>query len=234
MKEKIIPSVASAILGLMLLFFSINLFQSTFGGYIALGVFGLIFGLIYILLGLVAISPKQIGSVELQKLLTIIATLLFPTFIFIQIIVTMAAIGAGAIAPAGWVMDIWLLLIIALLLTAGVFSILKVSKRILLIKDFLLVLFSASYCLLFAFSQAGGLVTIGNLSVYEIVVFASFLVIAFFASRSNLQMAAEKITSLYEEKPEEAPKEEEPKQEEPGEEEPGPEEPEIPENEPQE
>ena len=172
--KSLFSSFASIILGALLVFFSILCFQIGIGEMIALGVVAMLAGVLYVCASLLKLfSINVLASVS--SLLMSISFLVFKIVYFIIMIV----VANGAIGFLSWVIYIG-----AMIggLGAIVFDILALALKketLAKFKGIFLALFFAFILVSFVFLPGGGLATLADIQLFEVITLVCYGSIVF-------------------------------------------------------
>ncbi|MBP5694823.1 MAG: hypothetical protein J6X03_05255, partial [Bacilli bacterium] len=180
--------------------------SSPWAGFIALGVFGLVFGAGYILVGIFGfLKTKNDG---LGKVFSALALSLFPLYQLVYVIVFMSIIGGDGLSVTDYILYI---ILMAFALSSAIFAFVTAfakNENLLKVFEISLIGFIAVEVLTFVFPIGGGMGTLGGLSLPEIVLFVGFAVLAIDLIAGVLGVAKEKAEKALEEKEPEQPAEE--------------------------
>ena len=194
--QELIKPVLMIIFGALILLFYMNFINSNYpGGYIALGIIGVVFAAYYLTIGILnLLIGKKLGKVFDILNIDLFAVLMFTQFLIITIY------GADNMGPTGWVIKI--LSMIAALTLAAFFVIFKlvnvpVVKRLTML---FAGIFALAMLLDILFDDRGFGDILGNINMISLAIYAIFASILF----SNvLKEDAPKAVESSEEKPEE-------------------------------
>jgi len=176
MNKKLLSLAANFILGLMLLFFGLTVVVGGTAGNIVLAVFAMVLGIGYVFAGL--LNFLKVADDGFNKLLKALEISLFPIYIIVETIVVMAFVGGNNLSPTDYILKISLL---AAALATSVFAYVVTFAKNDQLKKALgisLVAFIGLHLLSFVFLTGGGFETIGNISLIDIIMFASYIVLS--------------------------------------------------------
>lgn len=182
MKEKMqrfAPMIATTVMGILLIFFSINLFGKNVPAMLIIyGILGLLIGLGYLVVAVLGIAARN-RSGAFTGIASLILLAGFPLYILFQQIVMIWANGGAS--ASGWIISVllWLLalaqIVFAVVQTFSPAAAGKLeSLSVLVLCGLMSVL-----VLTFIFDVDGGVNTLANLSLFELAIFAAYAVIAF-------------------------------------------------------
>ncbi len=194
--QELIKPVLMIIFGALILLFYMNFINSNYpGGYIALGIIGVVFAAYYLTIGILnLLIGKKLGKVFDILNIDLFAVLMFTQFLIITIY------GADNMGPTGWVIKI--LSMIAALTLAAFFVIFKlvnvpVVKRLTML---FAGIFALAMLLDILFDDRGFGEVLGNINMISLAIYVIFASILF----SNVvKEDAPKAVESSEEKPEE-------------------------------
>lgn len=214
MSKKLLSLSANFILGLLLLFYGLMTVGTGEATTIVLGVFAIVFGLAYIILGVLIFvkvsDAKYTRAFELA---------IYPLFLFVVTIINL--VRANALTPTHYIIQI-ACLAAALMVSVFAFVALFVNGELFeKILDISLVAFLGVLLLDLIFPIGRPLATIADISLLILALHVSFGILAFDAVKGTLMKAKDSAEKQLEEKeePKAEEKVEEEKPEEPQEEE---------------
>lgn len=173
--QELVKPVLMIIFGALLLLFYMNFInQNNAGGFIALGIIGVIFAVYYLTIGILNLL---IGK-KLGKVFDILNIDLFAVLMFIQFLI-ITIYGANNMGPTGWVIKI--LSMIAALTLAGFFVVFKlvnvpVIKRLTLL---FAGVFALAMLLDILFDDRGFGDLLGNINMISLAIYLIFASILF-------------------------------------------------------
>ena len=173
--QELIKPVLMIIFGALILLFYMNFINSNYpGGYIALGIIGVVFAAYYLTIGILnLLIGKKLGKVFDILNIDLFAVLMFTQFLIITIY------GADNMGPTGWVIKI--LSMIAALTLAAFFVIFKlvnvpVVKRLTML---FAGIFALAMLLDILFDDRGFGDILGNINMISLAIYAIFASILF-------------------------------------------------------
>ena len=196
MKERILTGLLSGALGLLLLFFGVNLLNVGANPNLATGIAALLIGLGYLGASALFVMRFDEKIPLLGKIGTCVTLLGYPTYLLIEIIVTMSTLGAGNIGIAAWIMDILILGAIAGLCAFEILIIVGKDNKVFRInRDAALGCVLILLPLMLVFRQNGAVATLGGITVFDLVTRCIFFGLAFFVLKDSLLFVKDKLTS---------------------------------------
>lgn len=173
--QELIKPVLMIIFGALILLFYMNFINSNYaGGYIALGIIGVVFAAYYLTIGILnLLIGKKLGKVFDILNIDLFAILMFTQFLIITIY------GADNMGPTGWVIKI--LSMIAALTLAAFFIVFKlvnvpVIKRLTML---FAGIFALAMLLDILFDDRGFGDLLGNINMISLAIYAIFASILF-------------------------------------------------------
>ena len=210
MKNKIIPSLFAVALGLILFFAAVNNFGSGAADLVVLGVFELLGCFLYLACGVLFLLRLDEKVLVLGRIGQAITLVCYPLVFVIEVIIAMARVGAPALAPTAWIMDLMLILVFVggLALTiACIFAKLDLLRRI---RDLCLGCVLAIMLLMLVFDQVGKQNALADLLVSNLALLILYGGIVFFALQDTILFAKDRLTAEKKKKVTLEKKEEEP------------------------
>ena len=197
MSKKLLSLSANFILGLLLLFYGLMSVASAAVAIIVLGVFAIVFGLAYILLGV--FSFVKVSDAKFTRAFELS---FYPLFVFVLTIIDMVLVGGNGLTPTDYIIQI-ACLAAALMISVFAFVALFVNNDIFeKILDISLVAFLGILLLELIFPVGQALATIGDISLFQLALHVSFGILAFDAVKGTLMKAKDSAEKQLEEKEE--------------------------------
>ena len=198
MNKKILSLGATFILGLLMFLLGLNVFNNQAGN-IVIGVFCLVFGILYVLLGLFTFVKTQDDF--LKKLCSSLSIALYPLYMIVTIIVAMSMIGGDRMSASDYIIYI-VYMGFGLLASVIVFvSNFTNNKVALMLLEIGLVGFLACNVLSFVFPLGGGIGTLANLSLLDLVLFGGYLLLSIDSIKDRLMGVRQGVEKALNEEP---------------------------------
>ena len=190
---KLLSVMASVILGVLFLFNGINFVQMNDALQIVIGVFLLLFGAGHITFSILLLSKSLANNEMVKKISDIFLLSTVPLYYFLSFL-SVIITAPGLIGVGSWIIDI---IILSLTLSIVIFAILAAfvpNALFAKVKDFAILGFLAMILLEMVFPQGGGLGTIGNVTLFELVLLVCYALLAYDSIKDTLGQAKDVFT----------------------------------------
>ena len=211
--KNLLETFASSILGVLMLFFGIYLFDFGNAGTIVYGVFALLFGLTYLAVAILRILKLADKVPVLKSVFVLIEVLALPFLYFIETLIDIIDFAQieGLLGASDWILAISFMAAILFFLAAAIVKFLLKASLFQKLQTIAFAAFVGILALTLVFPIGGGVRTIGNLTIYEVLTLFCYGVIALqFLEGSEKASAEEEEAEPEEEAAEPEPVEEEP------------------------
>ena len=172
--NKLGNQLPALILGLIFTFYSIFYFEGGGGANITLGVFAILVALTYIAVGLLPTLLKAKG----HPLFMLVFVLVFPLFYFVSDLITLIADGEY-LDVVGWIMEIARMIAALGLISFTLMAFFMKGGMVSKLQNIFLLIFAAMLVLFLIFTPYGGVRTLGNVILADVMAYLSYLLVAF-------------------------------------------------------
>ena len=176
MNKKLLSLAANFILGLMLLFLGLTVVVGGSAGNIVLAVFAMVLGIGYVLVGL--LNFLKVADDGFNKLLKALEISLFPIYIIVVTIVTMATVGGQNLSPTDYILKISLLAAASATAIFAYVVAFSKSEQLKKVLGISLVAYIGLHLLSFVFVTGGGFATIGGIALIDLIMFAGYIILS--------------------------------------------------------